>query len=295
LKGKVKMIENRDWLLTCLACPICKKNLKQQVRLPENNEIKEGALLCGHCNKSYSIKNFIPVLLSDAIETKKEGIAVKLDNAVSVFKKEIDPESRKSGRLFDDDLNNKNQVFLDIGCGIGRHLLVLRNNGIKKYLGFDIVYDLVCIARKEFSLKTTFVANALHIPLADNSIDRCLLYNAIEHCSDTEGVLREISRILRDGGILYMDVPNAKSTGDRLFRWGGLIMYGKTSHIQKFTWKKINRLIDRGGLRILECKTTRGIFVDYPQLERFGLIRKILKVFFGNELSGWELKLGKKT
>lgn len=41
---------------------------------------------------------------------------------------EINPNSMISNRFFDQDMNNKGLVFLDVGCGIGRHLLILKNN-----------------------------------------------------------------------------------------------------------------------------------------------------------------------
>lgn len=227
-------------------------------------------------------------------EIDKEGIAVDIENAIAVFKKEIEVERKLSGRLFDQDLNNKDRVYLDAGCGIGRHLLILRNNDIKNFFGFDILSRLILIAKEEFDLQNTFVANALRIPLAGSSVDRCLLYNTIEHCSEPKRVLKEVLRILKKGGVLYMDVPNAKSVGDRIFRWGGILVYGKTSHIQKFTKKSFELLIGQIGFHIVECKIKRGIFIDYQQLQRFSLIKKFVKFLFGNEVSGWEFKLKKK-
>lgn len=228
-------------------------------------------------------------------EIEREGIAVDLDSAIRVFEKEIDPTATKSGRLFDQDLNGKDLVFLDIGCGIGRHLLILKNNDIQHFFGFDIVHKLVQIARDEFGLRNLFVANAIRIPIADDSVDRCLFYNTIEHCSEPEEVLRQIWRVLRNGGILYMDVPNYKSMGDRIFRWGGKIIYGKTSHIQKFTKEKIENLIKKAGFKIDECTTHRGIFVDYPQLKEFAFLKWILRFLFEKEVCSWELKLIKES
>lgn len=227
-------------------------------------------------------------------EIDREGVSVNLESAITLFKEEINPDSMISNRLFDQDMNDKSLIFLDVGCGIGRHLLILKNNDIKHAFGFDIIHNLIQIARKEFHLQNLFVSNALRIPLANNSVDRCLLYNTIEHCSEPNEVLREIHRILRKDGILYMDVPNARSMGDILFRWGGRIVYGKTSHIQKFTRKRVESLVEMAGFRMVECKVHRGIFVEYPQLKRFAGLKRILRFLFRNEVNSWELKLAKK-
>jgi SAM-dependent methyltransferase len=230
----------------------------------------------------------------EAPEIEREGIAINLDIAIEAFKGQIDRTAVKSGRLFDQDLNIKDLKFLDVGCGIGGHLIVLRNNNIQCAFGCDIVYRLVQIARDEFGLQNLMVVNGMYIPLIDASVDRVLLYNVIEHCSDPEKVLREIYRILSKNGILYMDVPNAKSMGDRIFRWAGIILYGRTSHIQKFTRKRIESLIEKIGFRIAECKAHQGIFVDYPQLRRFAFLKQILRFIFNKEINCWELKLIKK-
>lgn len=280
-------------VLNIFVCPICKGRLDLHVGHMKDDVVETGNLSCAGCKKSFSIDASVPVFINDEVEMNREGVAVRLESAIALFREEIDPESNRSGRLFDNDLDDKDAVFLDIGCGIGRHLLALKNNNILNTFGFDIVRDLLWIARNEFNLKNVFAANALYIPLPNNFADKCFLYNVIEHCSEPEGVLSEIHRVLARDGILYMDCPNAKSVGDRIFRWGGRIVYGQTSHIQKFSRNKIEALVNRTGFQILESRVQRGIFIDYPQLRKFTLIKKILKTLYGNDVAGWELKLRK--
>lgn len=226
-------------------------------------------------------------------EIDREGIAIDMDKAVEAFKKQIDSKTIRSGRLFDQDLDKSNLIFLDIGCGIGGHMLTLRNNGIRYIFGFDIIYKLVHIAKEEYNLQNLIIANAIRIPLRDNSVDRALLYNVIEHCSEPEMVLKEIYRVLSNNGVLYMDAPNANSMGDRIFRWGSKAVYGKTSHIQKFTKDKIEALITKISFEIDCCITHKGIFVDYPHLRKFAFLKWILKTLFRSEVNCWEYKLKK--
>jgi len=227
-------------------------------------------------------------------EINKEGIAVDLENAIASFKAQIDPKARTTSRLFAQELQNKDLKFLDIGCGIGRHLLVLKNNHIRNAIGFDIVYQLAEIGRRELGLEDLFVANAARLPLPDSSIDRALMYNVIEHCSQPEQVFSEVYRVLSWEGLLYMDAPNAHSMGDRLFRWGGKIVYGKTSHIQKFTLRRIEHMLDLTGFHVLQRVVQKGIYLDYPQLKKLSILKKILRLMFNREVLGWELQLGKK-
>ncbi len=274
------------------ACPSCHHDLAQE--RSESGHSEDEHLSCLNCRVRYAVQDGIPDFLADPEkEHAEEGIAVDVNNAIALFRREIDPESRSSGRLFDQEVKRTGASFLDIGCGIGRHLLVLRSNGLQNMLGFDVMPELVRIARNDYDLANVFVANATRIPIRNASIDFCLLYNVIEHCKDPGKVLEEIRRVLKKDGTLYMDVPNARSMGDRIFRWGGITIYGKTSHIQTFTLKKFRKLLQNAGFEIEELKTARGIFIDYPQLERFGWLRKIVTFLFGNEVSGWEFKLRK--
>ncbi len=45
------------------------------------------------------------------------------------------------------------------------------------------------------------------IPLPDARVDCAMLTEVLEHCADPEGVLKEVCRVLRPGGFLYLTVP----------------------------------------------------------------------------------------
>lgn len=50
-------------LLPILCCPVCKGDLELRVVEEKDDEIIEGALLCGACNVEYPIREGIPNLL----------------------------------------------------------------------------------------------------------------------------------------------------------------------------------------------------------------------------------------
>jgi SAM-dependent methyltransferase len=92
-------------------------------------------------------------------------------------------------------------VILDVGCGHMpyKSLLVSPPSRASSYIGMDLpgnIYgapDLTWDGRK--------------IPLADAAVDSVLLTEVLEHCPQPGEVLKEIARIMKPGGFLFLTVP----------------------------------------------------------------------------------------
>lgn len=64
----------------------------------------------------------------------------------------------------------------------------------------------------------TALSEETHLPLPDRAIDRVLLVHAVESSEALRAMLREIWRILADGGRMIVIVPNRRSLWARLER-----------------------------------------------------------------------------
>ncbi len=53
------------------------------------------------------------------------------------------------------------------------------------------------------------VGGLLHLPFRDGSFDAVLSVNVLEHVPEPSLVMREMSRVLRPGGVLYLMVPQS--------------------------------------------------------------------------------------
>ena len=63
--------------------------------------------------------------------------------------------------------------------------------------------------------------DAARLPFATDSFDAVIANHSLEHFDQLDDVLREIGRIVRGGGALFVAVPDADTLTDRLYRWIG--------------------------------------------------------------------------
>lgn len=98
--------------------------------------------------------------------------------------------------------------ILDLGCGYGRTLGLLFDQGYRNLVGFDLAPAMIAKARVRFPTIDFEVLEAPpQLPLADSSVDAVLLFSVLT-CVPTDAgqqnIVREIQRVLRHGGLLYI-------------------------------------------------------------------------------------------
>ena len=99
--------------------------------------------------------------------------------------------------------------ILDIGCGRGE--IVKECTGKGAYaVGIDYSQDAVKIAKQNGN-RYIFRAGATHLPFANETFNKILLMEVIEHldAGDINSCLQEIKRVLKKGGYLIVTTPNS--------------------------------------------------------------------------------------
>jgi 2-polyprenyl-3-methyl-5-hydroxy-6-metoxy-1,4-benzoquinol methylase len=113
------------------------------------------------------------------------------------------------------------QHLLDIGCGNGDFLLSAREAGWQ-VSGLEPDPKAAEVARQR-GVDVTVGAIDL---LADASdcFDVVTISHVIEHVHDPKQLLQAVHRLLKPGGMVYIDTPNIQSNGAALFKenWRGL-------------------------------------------------------------------------
>lgn len=110
----------------------------------------------------------------------------------------------------------KGMTLLDIGCGAGEKLAVLRDRLGLEVRGIEPSADAAEKARNIFGL-TVSVGTFNPSDYPENSVDVVRINHVIEHVPDPVALLDGIYRILRPGGMLIGETENLDCPSFRLF------------------------------------------------------------------------------
>jgi len=97
---------------------------------------------------------------------------------------------------------------LEVGCGEGRGIPLLMEKA-SSYTAIDKIEDVIRELRNKYPAGKFFSGNIPPLaPFADRSFDRIFSFQVIEHIRDDKNFLKEISRVLKPGGLAYLTTPN---------------------------------------------------------------------------------------
>jgi 2-polyprenyl-6-hydroxyphenyl methylase/3-demethylubiquinone-9 3-methyltransferase len=123
----------------------------------------------------------------------------------------FDQEARVS--WFDRALSARHvarSTIVDVGAGLG-HFSSVAERHAAVVVPLDIAPKLVRRLRDRFP--AALVASATALPFATGSVDFVVSSECIEHTRDPRKAVREMLRVLRPGGVLFLTTPNL------LWRW----------------------------------------------------------------------------
>lgn len=107
-------------------------------------------------------------------------------------------------------------VVLDLGCGSGIYCLHLRERGLRP-VGADFSPGMLSRARaaleavEGLGAAPVVCADVLHLPFAAGSFDGLINVGVLQHIEDGARALREMMRVVRPGGKIYVVTLNRLS------------------------------------------------------------------------------------
>lgn len=116
---------------------------------------------------------------------------------------------------------NKTKKILDLGCGLGRHLIYLKRLGYDVY-GCDISREAVKNSSKIFNKNRIKLADMSKLPYQDNFFDGIISIGVVHHAKLDKIIktVKEVHRVLKKDGLIFIETISRKDpsfkTGNKL-------------------------------------------------------------------------------
>lgn len=145
--------------------------------------------------------------------------------------------------------------ILDVGCGDGFHLNLIKAYGNKTWQLEGIDIDERAAQMAEKSGLNVHVGTVETLDLPENSYDFAFMIQTIEHVAHPEMVLAAVLKILKPGARLVVVTDNTDSLDFTLFKnsyWGG---YHFPRHWNLFNRQSLTKLAEKCGYRVADLTT----------------------------------------
>jgi SAM-dependent methyltransferase len=120
----------------------------------------------------------------------------------------VDQRFRDIASLIAPFIPSGDSRILEIGSAAGGLLRALMDLGFCNVTGADPSPECVRVAHEAFGVPGV-VATILRMPAADEPYDTLITTGVFEHIRDLEGAVSEVRRLIRPGGRVYLEVPDA--------------------------------------------------------------------------------------
>ena len=204
---------------------------------------------CGHWFSSHSL-DLTDLYKEDYVSSTYggiEGMKKRFDKIMSLKNKESDNFQRVERiiNFFNDfeGIVSKGNL-LDVGCGLGVFPFAMKRKGWSVY-GLEQDDRTLKYLNEEIGLENIVKDFA---DLRSNKFDLITLNKVLEHVVDPIELLCDVSKMMNEKGILYLEVPdteNASTLANPLSREEFFV-----EHHHGFTLASLSQSLDVSGLRI---------------------------------------------
>jgi 2-polyprenyl-3-methyl-5-hydroxy-6-metoxy-1,4-benzoquinol methylase len=168
--------------------------------------------------------------------------------------------------------------ILDVGCGTGIFLETLNN--FSKYtwnlVGIDI--NTNSISKTPLCIRKCIVKKSINNNrFQSNYFDVITCFDMLEHSSDIRKSLIEIRRILKDDGLLLIQVPNNNSFM-KFFTKNDWDWWCVPDHIFHFTKNTISNILIDNGYKIIKIRTWENSDIFIKNIQ--GHLKKLFPKMF---------------
>ncbi|NCB40035.1 MAG: class I SAM-dependent methyltransferase [Erysipelotrichia bacterium] len=181
--------------------------------------------------------------------------------------------------------------YLDFGCGSG---VVLRQNLLVRRDLEVFAVDVVDHSADMPETASFALYDGCHIPFKDDEFELVTANHVFEHIPDPKKLLKELFRVMKSGGRLYLETPNQRSLSRSCLRGrfaGTVHFYDDSSHITPMNAADLAKLGREVGFEVLKDGVSRNWlhFILSPVFLLVGLCMpdRLFFMYARNAILGW--------
>ena len=193
---------------------------------------------------------------------------------------EPDPAFARRAKIIIENLEiSGSEKVLDVGCGRGFYLKILKGAFPKlRLFGIEINEKYLDIAGRSLAGKSVVLtlADAIDLPFKNNSFDRIIASEIIEHIKGDEKAVSEIYRTLKPGGVVIASVPNKIHLPPRIWWLAGIW----ADHQKLYSEKELEKLFQKVGFEIGKTWKMTHYCLPFSHFVLYGLGKNLVELGF---------------
>jgi SAM-dependent methyltransferase len=150
---------------------------------------------------------------------------------------------------------SQEKIVLDYGCGLGGNYKFIKRRGA--YVGVDILPENIAYAQKRYGQDLFKLVDGEVVPFADAYFDEVHVYDVLEHVEKLEVVAKELVRVLKPGGKLFIVVPAEVSERKLLALKPDY--FSEVGHVRIVRPDVTQTLVESLGCTVVKTKKIRGM------------------------------------
>lgn len=185
-------------------------------------------------------------------------------------------------RFVEDNINiTSDTKILEVGSGAGGILTYLKESNNRYAIDpLEYFYETVdeFSTQRDESVKY-FTAKGENIPFEDNMFDLIIMDNVLDHCDKPTDVMKEITRVLKNNGVVYFK-QNTYHMWGRFIRWLMEKFLIDRGHPFTFSKNDLKQLFVTNRLKVHKYKRTGYYLTWKKELFSKGIKEKIKAFLF---------------
>jgi len=163
--------------------------------------------------------------------------------------------------------------LLDVGCGNGAFLYALQQARGVRGTGVEFSSQVAADCHTQLGLDVR-AGTLLDQKFSSHSFDVVTMFHYFEHEIHPMRVLRETKRILKEDGLLVMELPNVGSLLFKVFK-GYWFPLDVPRHVVDYSPQTLKEMLLRGGFEVIALNHIPITFVVPSLTHLFGITKRI--------------------